>query len=318
VRGRCCAPEDVHDAQRVAARLGIPHYAFDRRELFAERIVAPFVDAYLSGQTPSPCSNCNRGVKLGELFGIADRLGASLIATGHYARLCDRDGRVELWRGADPAKDQSYFLYQLTQDWLRRLCFPLGESRKHEVREEALALELPGANKGESQELCFVPSGRYDTFVEERAGERVRPGPIVDASGRVLGEHRGVHRFTVGQRKNLGVAVGERAYVVSVDPETATVRLGSRSELLAAGAELAEVVLGDGVELPRRAEVQVRHRATPVRCEVRRHDGGARVSFDAPIAAVVKGQHAVFYDGERVLGGGTIARTLAAAQEASA
>jgi tRNA-specific 2-thiouridylase len=318
VRGRCCAPEDVHDAQRVAARLGIPHYAFDRRELFADRIVAPFVDAYLSGETPSPCSNCNRGVKLGELFGIAERLGAARVATGHYARLVERDGRVELWRGADRSKDQSYFLHQLPAAWLRRLRFPLGDSQKQEVRDEARALELPGAQKGESQELCFVPNGRYDAFIEERAGARVRPGPIVDAAGRVVGEHGGVHRFTVGQRKNLGVALGERAYVVNVDPETATVKLGARSELLSAGAELVELGLAEGVKLPLRASVQVRYRATPVPCEVRPHEGGARLSFDTSVAAVVRGQHAVLYDGDRVLGGGTIARPLSAALEASA
>jgi len=306
VRGRCCAPEDVHDARRVADRLEIAHYAFDRRELFAERIVAPFVESYLSGQTPSPCSSCNRGVKLGELFGIAERLGASRIATGHYARRVERDGAVQLWRGKDASKDQSYFLYMLGSDALDKLLFPLGESDKAEVRNEARELGLPGAEKGESQELCFVPNGRYDAFIEERAGERLRPGPIVDGDGRVVGEHRGVHRFTVGQRKNLGVALGERAYVVGVDAESATVRLGSRSELLCSGALLEDVTLAAGVSLPFRAEVQVRYRAKPVPCEVRAVENGAELAFDTPIAAVVKGQHAVLYDGDRVLGGGTI------------
>jgi tRNA-specific 2-thiouridylase len=310
VRGRCCAPDDVHDARRVADRLGIPHYTFDRRELFAERIVAPFVDAYLSGTTPSPCASCNRGVKLGELFGIADKLGAQRVATGHYARLVERDGRVELLRGADRSKDQSYFLHMLGTDSLKRLRFPLGASDKAEVRNEARELGLPGADKGESQELCFVPNGRYDTFIEEHAGGRVRPGPIVDGSGRVVGEHGGVHRFTVGQRKNLGVALGERAYVIEVDPETATVRLGQRSELEAFGAEIAEATWAEGTSLPCRAEVQVRYRAAPVPCEVRPHPGGALAIFDQPIVSVVKGQNAVFYAGERVLGGGVIAGTL--------
>jgi tRNA-uridine 2-sulfurtransferase len=309
VRGRCCAPEDIHDARRVADRLGIPHYSFDRRELFAERIVAPFVDAYLAGETPSPCANCNRSVKLGELFGIAERLGASRVATGHYARLGEHDGAPALFRGADRQKDQSYFLHMLGPDSLRKLCFPLGESGKAEVRSEAQALGLPGADKGESQELCFVPNGRYDSFIEGRAGERVRPGPIIDGSGRVVGEHRGVHRFTVGQRKNLGVALGERAYVVDVDPQTATVRLGQRAELQAFAAEVVDLTLAAGVSLPLRAEVQVRHRAAPVACRVQPRAGGALILFDTPIVSVVKGQHAVFYDGERVLGGGVIAGT---------
>lgn len=313
VRGRCCAPDDIHDARRVADRLGIPHYSFDRRELFTERIVTPFVDAYLSGETPSPCASCNRGVKLGELFGIADRLGVERVATGHYARIVEHDGTVALLRGVDRQKDQSYFLHMLGSDSLRRLSFPLGASDKAEVRAEARALELPGADKSESQELCFVPNGRYDAFIEERAGARVRPGPIVDASGRVVGEHGGVHRFTVGQRKNLGVALGERAYVVGVEPATATVRLGSRAELTMLAAEIAELRLAEGVTLPLRAAVQVRHRAAAVPCQVRPHPGGALAVFDAPIVSVVKGQHAVFYDGERVLGGGVIVATLRAA-----
>jgi tRNA-specific 2-thiouridylase len=248
-------------------------------------------------------------VKLGELFGIAERLGAARVATGHYARIEERDGNVALLRGADRQKDQSYFLHMLGADSLRKLCFPLGASDKLEIRNEARALGLPGADKSESQELCFVPNGRYDRFIEERAGERVRPGPIVDGSGKVVGEHRGVHRFTVGQRKNLGIALGERAYVVDVDPLTATVRLGQREELATSAAEVTELRLSEGTTLPLRAAVQVRYRGSPVGCEVRPLPGGALVVFDAPVISVVKGQHAVFYDGERVLGGGVIART---------
>ena len=318
VRGRCCAPEDIHDARRVADRLGIPHYSFDRRELFAERIVAPFVDAYLAGETPSPCANCNRGVKLGELFGIADRLGASRLATGHYARIGEHAGFPALYRGGDRQKDQSYFLHMLPAEALSKLCFPLGASSKAEVREEARALGLPGAEKSESQELCFVPSGRYDTFIEERAGDRVRPGPIIDGAGRIVGEHGGVHRFTVGQRKNLGVALGERAYVVGVEPATATVRLGSRDELVTEAASVVELQLAPGVSLPLRAQVQVRHRAAPVDCTVQAAPGGALVVFDTPIVAVVKGQHAVFYDADRVLGGGVIDGTARAGEVAPA
>src|SRR5215471_2581858 len=190
---RCCAPEDQYDARRTADKLGFAHYAFDRRELFARAVVEPFVDAYLAGETPSPCTACNRGVKLAELFAIADRLGAEKVATGHYARVVrDADGTPWLAEGQDRTKDQSYFLYASPRAWLERLVFPLGESTKAEVRAEALARALPGATKGESQELCFVGTGKgaYAAFVESRAdASRVRPGKIVDAEGRVVGAH---------------------------------------------------------------------------------------------------------------------------------
>ncbi len=185
--GRCCAPEDQYDARRTADALGFPHYTFDRRVLFADTVVAPFVDAYLAGETPSPCAACNRGVKLRELFGLADRLGARHVATGHYARVLRGErGALFLGRGRDPAKDQSYFLYATPEAQLARLLFPVGESTKAEVRAEAVARGLPGATKGESQELCFVgaKAHAYATFVEARGRDRVRPGAIVDAEGR--------------------------------------------------------------------------------------------------------------------------------------
>lgn len=309
-KSRCCAPEDVHDARRVADVLGFPHYAFDRRELFANEVVSPFVDAYLEGTTPSPCVRCNRGVKLNELFHLADRLGAARIATGHYARVVQREGRYELWRARDQNKDQSYFLHTLSDARLARLVFPLGDAHKSEVRDEAQTANLPGAAKGESQELCFVSSGRYDSFVAERAAGRLRPGPIVDESGRVVGTHAGIHGFTVGQRKNLGVSLGQRAYVASIEPETATVHLASGDSIAFHGAALAELTLFAAVSLPLSCEVQVRYRGKPIRAEVRAHEAGALVRFDAPVSAVSKGQYAVFYDGERVLGGGLIKDAL--------
>jgi tRNA-specific 2-thiouridylase len=306
VKSRCCAPEDVHDARRVADLLGIPHYAFDRRELFQREVVAPFVESYLEGETPSPCVRCNRGVKIRELFQLADRLGAARVATGHYARVLQNGSHFELYRGRDHGKDQSYFLHMLGQDALSRLIFPLGDSDKPEIRAEALRLDLPGAQKGESQELCFVPTGRYDAFVAERAPERVRPGPIVDEQGLQLGEHDGVFRFTLGQRKNLGVALGQRAYVVGVDAETATVTLGSVDSLNSSSAELCEVALAADVSLPLRCEVQVRYRGRPTPAEVRRVGDAVHVFFDEPQRAVVKGQFSVFFQGDRVLGGGMI------------
>jgi len=308
VKSRCCAPEDIHDARRVADALGFPHYAFDRRELFQREVVEPFVDSYLGGETPSPCVRCNRGVKIKELLALADKLDASRLATGHYARLVQNGERTELHRGRDAGKDQSYFLHMLGEATLSRLCFPLGDADKAEVRAEALRLELPGAQKGESQELCFVPTGRYDTFVGDRAAGRLRPGPIVDENGKTVGQHAGVHRFTVGQRKNLGVALGKPSYVVSIDPAQGRIELGPVERLLATSAELEDVTLASGLELPLSAEVQVRYRGTPLAARIVKAPGGARVLFEKPVQAVVPGQFAVFYAGTRVLGGGLIRR----------
>jgi tRNA-uridine 2-sulfurtransferase len=320
--GRCCAPEDQYDARRVADALGFPHYTFDRRELFAQIVVDPFVDAYLAGDTPSPCTACNRSVKLAELFAIADKLGAARVATGHYARVVrDEAGAPRLAMGTDRAKDQSYFLYASPKAWLERLLFPLGESTKPEVRREASARALPGSGKGESQELCFAGSGphAYADFVTARAGGRVRPGAIVDEEGRTVGAHDGVHRFTIGQRRGLRVALGRPAFVAHIDAESATVHLGGEDALRSRSVEVADVSLADGITLPLRAHVKVRYRhegdgalvtwsplAAPSasRSEDRR---AARVVFDGPVRAVTRGQTAVFYEGERVVGGGRIA-----------
>lgn len=306
VKSRCCAPEDIHDARRVADALGFPHYAFDRRELFQREVIEPFVDGYLGGETPSPCVRCNRGVKIKELMQLADKLDASRVATGHYARLVQREGRTELHRGRDAGKDQSYFLHMLPEATLARLCFPLGDADKAEVRAEAVKLALPGAQKGESQELCFVPTGRYDTFVGDRAEGRARPGPIVDETGRVVGQHAGVHRFTVGQRRNLGVALGKPSYVVGIDAAEGRIELGPLEQLMAGSAELSDVSLASDLSLPLSAEVQVRYRGTPLPARIVKSAGGARVLFDKPVQAVVPGQFAVFYAGDRVLGGGLI------------
>lgn len=309
---RCCAPEDQYDARRTADALKIPHFTFDRRELFTKTVVEPFVDAYLAGETPSPCAACNRSVKIAELVALADRLGAAYVATGHYARL----GRSEagdpcIREGVDASKDQSYFLYATQRAELERLVFPLGGSTKPEIVAEAIARELPGATKGESQELCFVGAGThaYAAFVEERARGRVRPGPIVDAEGRVVGTHEGVHRFTVGQRKGLGVALGKPAFVTAIDPASATVHLGDVDALAASEARLDDVVLAPGVELPVDARVRVRYRHEGAAARVERSpEAGdtARITFEAPVRAVSRGQIAVLYDGDRVLGGGRI------------
>ncbi|HEY8077491.1 MAG TPA: tRNA methyl transferase PRC-barrel domain-containing protein, partial [Labilithrix sp.] len=237
----------------------------------------------------------------------ADRLGAEKIATGHYARVGrDASGAPFLREGKDRNKDQSYFLFATRREEIERLVFPLGESDKREVREEAIARKLPGAHKGESQELCFVGAGAgaYASFVEERAKDRIRPGPILDSDGRVVGAHEGIHRFTIGQRKGIGVALGKPAFVAAIDSETATVRLGGEDDLLAAGARLEDVVLAPGVTLPREARVRVRYRHDGEAAHV---DAHGNVRFLTAVRAVSRGQIAVFYDGDRVLGGGRIA-----------
>lgn len=315
-KGRCCAPEDQHDARRAADHLNIPHYTFDRRELFREHVVDPFVDAYLEGRTPSPCVACNRSVKLRELLPLADRLGATAVATGHYARVVHEDGFARLYRGVDPVKDQSYFLHMLRQDELARLILPLGESTKSEVRAEALARGLPGAMKGESQELCFVPRGRYDALVSERAGDRVRPGRVVDDEGRELASHGGVHHFTIGQRKGLGVALGKPAFVVGIDAATATVSLGDVDALHAAGARCDEGFFSDDVTFPLEATVRVRsHHDGALATLDRAVDEATRKAFVTarfaePVRAVSPGQVLVAYRGDRVLGGATIVEAI--------
>ncbi len=322
--GRCCAPEDQYDARRVADALGFPHYTFDRRELFARTVVDPFVDAYLSGDTPSPCTACNRSVKLAELFAIADKLGASRVATGHYARIVrDEAGALRLAMGADRAKDQSYFLYASPRAWLERLIFPLGESTKPEVRQEAAGRALPGAGKGESQELCFAGSGphAYADFVAARADGRVRAGAIVDETGRTVGTHQGVHRFTIGQRRGLGVALGRPTFVARIDAGSATVHLGGEGALRSRRAELVDVCLAEGVTLPLRASVKVRYSRESDGAQVFATAPGeprrAEVVFDAPVRAITRGQVAVFYYGDRVLGGGRIAAVEAVATGAT-
>jgi tRNA-specific 2-thiouridylase len=306
VAGRCCAPEDVHDAGRVAAQLGIAHYAFDRRALFRERIVDPFVSAYLAGETPSPCVHCNRQIKILELLQIARRLGANVVATGHYARIVEVDGHLHLLRGRDNSKDQSYFLHTYLGEELKNLSFPLGDCTKSEIRAEAQALGLYAAEKGESQELCFVPTGRYDTFVSERAGDRIRPGVIVDDTGRELGPHTGIHQFTIGQRRNLGVAAGRRVYVTNVDVGSGQVTVGEREALLRRQATLSEVILAGDVVLPLEVDCAVRYRGALHRALVTEKNGSYSVEFSDPVAAVVTGQFAVFYQGDRVIGGGRI------------
>jgi tRNA-specific 2-thiouridylase len=318
--GRCCTLDDLSDARRVAWALDVPHYVVNLEEEFKDDVVRPFVASYLAGETPIPCSACNSKVKFATLYARARAMGCDAIATGHYARV-ERDavtGRPALKKGVDPGKDQSYFLYDLTAEQLAAARFPVGSLTKEEVRAHARRANLPTAEKEESQEICFVPTGtRAGEFVEATAPALglplpALPGVVENARGERLGSHDGHFRFTVGQRRGVGVSAAERLYVISIDPAANRVVVGPAPEIDATEAEVANVTFSSG-DLPAgpfRAEVRVRHRAAEVPAKVfPRADRTARVVFDRPVRAVAPGQSCVFYRGDVVLGGGVLRRT---------
>jgi tRNA-specific 2-thiouridylase len=321
VQGRCCSIDDVYDARRVAETLGIPYYVVNHEERFERDVVRPFVEEYLAGRTPIPCSLCNNHLKFDQLLIVARQIGADQIATGHYAQVAFDEplNRWLLKRPADKSKDQTYFLFGLTQEQLSRTLFPLGGMTKPEVRELARKHNLVIAEKPDSQEICFVPGGDYKRFLEaylteqgntsaEVAGEMVG-GEMVTSDGKVIGEHAGVHNFTVGQRKGLGVATGSPLYVIQIKNDTRQVVVGKDEELYSRALRARRVNLISTAELrqPMRVAVKIRHKHQPAPAMIESAGPDeVRVTFDEPQRALTPGQAAVFYDGDIVVGGGWI------------
>lgn len=308
--GRCCAPEDQYDAKRVCDALGVPHYTFDRRELFRERVVGPFIDAYREGSTPSPCVQCNEHVKLGPLWTLARRLGADGVASGHYAQV-EHEGEsgVKLSVARDRDRDQSYFLFAAPVEALRALVLPLGAMTKPEVRAHGARLGLSVASKPDSTDLCFVEGQPYGDWLAAH-GVKERPGAIENTKGETLGTHDGVHRFTVGQRKGLSIGGGPVRYVLRVVPERDAVVVGTEDEAYVERATVREMRWIAPVPPPdREVNAKLRYRHGGVRVRVLATDSSDRVELElaAPQRGVAKGQAAVLYDGDRVLGGGYLA-----------
>jgi tRNA-specific 2-thiouridylase len=313
-KGACCAGQDIHDARNVADRLGIAHYVLDYESRFRQEVIEAFADSYARGETPIPCVECNRTVKFRDLVATARQLGADALATGHYVRRIAGPGGAELHRAADPARDQSYFLFATTQAQLDFLRFPLGDLPKDETRALARRFGLAVAEKPDSQDICFVPQGRYEQLVARLRPEAAEPGEIVHVDGTVLGRHEGIIRFTVGQRRRLGIGTGTPLYVVRLEPETRRVVVGPKTALATqrirlSGVNWLESVPADGIEVA----VKLRSASAPVPATVSAVPGGADVLLHRPEFGVAPGQACVFYAGSRVLGGGWIMRQARAA-----
>jgi len=336
--GTCCSLDDIHDARRVARFLDIPFYVVNFERAFEQEVVRPFVESYLSGETPIPCTRCNTLMKFDRLLARATQIGADRIATGHYARIRHnpRTGRYELLRAVDRSKDQSFFLFDLTQDQLSRMLFPLGDLTKAEVRGIAETHGLPIADKPESQEICFIPTkdtGRFverylektrtstagsngpkqDSGTDSAPSDSAGPGPIVNRQGEFMGEHPGIHHFTIGQRKGLGVATGERLYVIETDSRHNRVVVGPDRDLLRSGliaSRIKWISIEECTEPLRvQAQIRSRHQAAEATLSAR-EDGSVEVRFDEPQRAVTPGQAVVFYQDELVVGGGWIREGL--------
>ncbi|MBQ6678715.1 MAG: tRNA 2-thiouridine(34) synthase MnmA [Lachnospiraceae bacterium] len=305
----CCSLDDIEDARSVAFRLGMPYYVFNFTEDFREKVISRFVDAYESGRTPNPCIDCNRFLKFERLYERARTLGYDRIVTGHYARITEENGCFFLKKALDASKDQSYVLYALTQEQLQHTAFPLGELSKDEVRRIARENGFINADKKDSQDICFVPDGDYARVIELYTGRRSEPGDYVDKDGRVLGQHKGIIRYTVGQHKGLGYPFPEPMYVLKVDREKNQVVLGREEELFSKEAFVPRFhwISGEAPDAPFTASAKLRYRQKEQSCTVfPLEDGGVKLIFEEPQRAVTPGQAAVVYDGDTVLGGGEL------------
>jgi tRNA-specific 2-thiouridylase len=312
--GTCCSLDDIYDARAVADHLGIPHYVFNYRDIFDGEVIENFIGEYSSGRTPNPCIICNDVIKFQVLLSRVKAIGSDYIATGHFAMITSGgDGEYSLHKGIDGKKDQSYFLYRLNQETLPYLLFPCGGYTKGEVRAIADEAGLPVKDKGESQEICFITENSYRDFLKKR-GIQDKSGEIVSVDGRILGEHRGIHGYTVGQRKGIGVSVGEPVYVVYIDPGKNRVVVGPEEYLFSKGALASSLTFvcsfDTGVSF--RANAKVRYRAKEVPADVYMEKEGIKVLFDEQVKSVTPGQSLVLYDGNRVLGGGIIERAIGA------
>lgn len=301
----CCTVSDAEDARRVAAELGIPYYVLDYTEEFKDGVVDRFVHDYATGRTPNPCIECNRTVKFDRLLNRLDDFDCDVLVTGHHARIHERDGRWQLLRGTDESKDQSYVLSMLTQDQLSRVRLPVGELTKKKVRSVAATMGMRSAHKPESMDICFVGHGDYRGFLETNAPEVFTAGDVVDTRGTNVGIHEGIVGFTVGQRRGLGVSVGEPRFVVRVDADTATVVIGGREDLAVSGVRLSDLTWTNGDIGDRHVMAQYRAHGEPVSAVIE----GATLTFEMPQEAIAPGQTVAFYDGDTVLGGALITET---------
>lgn len=308
--GGCCSLSDVNDARKVADKLGIYFYVMNFREVFEKKVIQNFVDEYLAGRTPNPCIACNKYIKFEDLYSRARAIGAEYISTGHYANIIkdENTGRYLLLKSKDQKKDQTYVLYNLTQDQLKHTLFPLGNFTKERTREIAEEQDLVVARKPDSVEICFIPDNNHGGFIEKRHPDKAKPGNFVDINGKKLGRHKGIFNYTIGQRKGLGIALGKPAFVVDIDPDKNIVVLGEESEIFKDSlyAEELNFIPFDTLEGDMRVTAKIRYSAKECPAVISPYKNGVKVKFDAPQRAITKGQSVVFYDGDIVVGGGII------------
>ena len=307
----CCSYENTQDARGVTEKIGIPYHIVHYENLFRQEVIEPFIDEYLHGRTPNPCIECNRRLKFQHLYEKMKELGCDLLVTGHYARVRfdEESGRYQLLKALDLAKDQSYVLYVLTQEQLAHVQFPLGEQDKHKTREIASESGFQNAGKHDSQDICFVPDGDYAGFIERYSGKTCPAGDFVDADGNVLGRHKGIIHYTLGQRRGLGLPAANRLYVTGIDPESNTVTIGSNDDLMKTTlyARKVNLIAMDRIETPLRCSAKIRYRHKEQPCTVTQPEEDLlKVVFDEPQRAITPGQSVVLYDGDVVLGGGVI------------